>query len=201
MVEAMVEQTPEFYSKFRKQFRYEISFTKPSLDATSTLNFAFGKHTEDQNTFCQISEHHYHVLIEVDVGKKPSKTEKLIPCLYSTYFFLLHRSDGLEKNGVIMQKLHRAVLYNEKHGENSFFKIPKNKSERLPKVRLSRNIAVQTEDTSMLLLNKIVNVLNSSQAANLYRILDILTDGQGSYFDDSVNFTLKTTDLNEKKVD
>ena len=201
MVEAMVEQTPEFYFKFRKQFRYEISFTKPSLDATSTLNFAFGTHTEEQNAFCEISDHHYHVLIEIDEGKKSRKTEKPIPCLYSTYFFLLHRSDGLKQNGVIMQKLHRAVLYNEKHGENSFFKIPKNKKERLPRVRLSRNIAVQTTDTSMLLLNQIVNVLNSSQAANLYRILDILSDGHGSYSDNSLYFTLKTIGLIEKKID
>ena len=126
MVEAMVEQTPEYYKKYRIHFRYVISFTKPTTEIMGNQNYAFGLHSEEQDAFCPISEPHYHFLTEVD--KKSSKTHGYpISCLYSTYFYLLFKSDSLEKCGEIIQKLDGAIYYNLTLGENSFFKQPKKK--------------------------------------------------------------------------
>ena len=189
MVEAMVEQTPEYYKKYRIHFRYVISFTKPTTEIMGNQNYAFGLHSEEQDAFCPISEPHYHFLTEVD--KKSSKTHGYpISCLYSTYFYLLFKSDRLEKCGEIIQKLDGAIYYNLTLGENSFFKQPKKNKEKIPKVKANREIAVQTEHMSVLLMNRIGKILDSPQAGLFYRLLDILTDGHGSYNTDSVSFTL-----------
>ena len=97
MVEAMVEKTPEYYNKYRKHFRYVIAFTKPATENLTSQNYAYGLHAEEQDAYCPISEPHYHFLTEVNL-KETSKTYGYpISCLYSTYFYLLFKSDRLEK--------------------------------------------------------------------------------------------------------
>lgn len=132
MVEAMVEQTPEYYRKFRKNFRYIIANSKPKL-SSEYKNYAYGLHAENHDNFCPIREKHYHLLLEVHNCKRLKHDEYKVPCLYSTYFLLLHASQSLEISGHIFTKLQRAVWYNEKMGENSFYKQPKINQERIPR--------------------------------------------------------------------
>ena len=139
MVEAMVEKTPECYNKYRKHFRYVIAFTKPATENLTSQNYAFGLHAEEQDAYCPISEPHYHFLTEVNM-KETSKTYGYpISCLYSTYFYVLFKSDRLEKEGEVIQKIDRAIFYNQTLGENSFFKQPKKQGENSKSQRKSRN--------------------------------------------------------------
>ena len=200
MVEAMVEKTPEYYNKYRKHFRYVIASTKPATESLTSQNYAFGLHAEEQDAYCPISEPHYHFLTEVNM-KETSKTYGYpISCLYSTYFYLLFRSDRLEKKGEIIQKLDRAIFYNQTLGENSFFKQPKKNKEKIPKINANREIAVQTEHMSMPLMNRISKILDGPQAGVFYEVLNILTDGHGGNNTDSVSFTLSAVEFECKKT-
>ena len=67
IVEAMVEQTPEYNNKYRKHFRNVIAFTKPATENLTSQNYAFGLHAEEQDAHCPKSEPHYHFLTEVNI--------------------------------------------------------------------------------------------------------------------------------------
>ena len=52
----------------------------------------------------------------------------------------------------------------------------------------------------MPLMSRISKILDSPQAGIFYRVLDILTDGRGSYNTDSVSFTLSAVEFEYKKT-
>ena len=104
MVEAMVEKTPKYYNKYRKHFRYVIAFTKTATENFTSQNYAFGLHAKEQDTHCPINEPHYHFLTEVNTKKTPKTHGYSISCLYSTYFYLLFKSDRLEKKAKSSKK-------------------------------------------------------------------------------------------------
>ena len=192
MVKAMIEQTPEYYLKFRKNFRYFIAYTEPKISSEMSKNYAFGLHTDDHDIFCPVREKHYHLLLEIDGHKPPKQGEHRVPCVYSTYFLLLHASQSLHQSGQIFLKLQRAVHYNEKMGENSFFKQPKRNHEKIPRPKSMRNIAVQTAEMSNCFLERISDILNGCHAASFLRLFDIMVDGHGILQTDSISFVLRS---------
>ena len=190
MVEAMIELTPEYYSKHRKFYRYLITHTEPQFQADFANNFAFGSHSKAQNSLCSIDEQHYHVLFEVNGRNILEGKAYRVPCMYSTYFYLLYSCDGLRENGEMFEKLHRAVVYNERMGENSFFKHPKNNRVKIPILETKRDAAVQTEQMSTIPMYYLLKTLNSSHGASLCKIFDIINDGKGCLTTSSISFTL-----------
>ena len=65
MVEAMFEQTPEFFRQFQKKFHYFISRSEPITD-TKEINNSFVHSLHENNSFCRIKNQHYHVIAALD---------------------------------------------------------------------------------------------------------------------------------------
>ena len=98
MVEAKYEQSPEFFKKFRKNFKFFILITEPD---TSQLplnkNFAFATHSIHNEYCAQLHDDtppHIYVLIEVtkdcvDVVNKMTSTSFVVPCLLSSFKHLI----------------------------------------------------------------------------------------------------------------
>ena len=125
MVEAMVDRTPEYFLNFSKDFRFLVSYTEPKIgeDFKSTVNFVFGSHSKEHDFYCQFSLPHCHLLLEIVHNDQSDGRGHVVPCLYSTYFFLLHKCRKLKRNGEVIVRSQVAVDYNEKLGENGFSSI------------------------------------------------------------------------------
>ena len=193
MMEAMVERTPEFFLKFRKDFRFLVSYTEPKIgeDFKSTVNFVFGFHSEEHDFYCQFSPPHYHLLLEIARSGQSDERGHIVPCLYSTYFFLLHKCRKLKRNGEIILRLQLAVDYNEKLGENGFFKRPKKNKEKIPCLKLFDKVE-RVPESALNFLNRLCILLNGPHSSVFLTIMDILVRGNGSIRTDTIHFVLQS---------
>ena len=121
MVEAMYEQSPEFFKKFRKNFKFFILNNEPDASQLPlNTNFAFATHSIQNESCAQLLDNdhpHIHVLIEVtkdcvDVVKKMTSTTFVVPCLLSSFKHLILGCSKLHLSGPLMEKLKIAVNYN-----------------------------------------------------------------------------------------
>ena len=65
MVEAMYENSPEYFKKFQKRFKYNIFETEPKLEHTTIENYAYGYHSSATVIEgCTFGSNHYHVMYE-----------------------------------------------------------------------------------------------------------------------------------------
>ena len=65
MVEAMYENSPEYFKKFQKRFKYNICETEPKLENTTIENYAYGYHSSATVIEgCTFGSNHYHVMYE-----------------------------------------------------------------------------------------------------------------------------------------
>ena len=117
MVEAMYENSPEHFKKFQKRFKYSICETEPTLENTTTENYAYGYQPsttviED----CTFGSNHYHVVYEFgcqddnifDSLYLPS----VIPCLDKCFELLIQpKQKDFVKRGAKVSRLHVAVEY------------------------------------------------------------------------------------------
>ena len=128
MVEAMYEQSPEFFKEFQMYFKFCISNTLPEFFFSPTnkeVSYAYAKHSRDGsstsiNEFSVDSQFHYHILIEIEkLSAKDQKplTPKLFnaPCLFTCFIELISIVKDYVVVGPIMDKLTAAVLYNNHH--------------------------------------------------------------------------------------
>ena len=85
----------------------------------------------------------------------------------------------------MFEKLHRTVVYNETKGENSFFKQPK----QIPMLETKRDVAVQTEQMSMIPMHYLLKILNGPHGASICKMFDIINDGKCCLTTSSLSFT------------
>ena len=189
----MVQRTPDFFLKFRKEFRFFIALKEPVVgeDISSTVNFVFGVHSENQDMYCHITKPHYHLLLEVKGDFLAIKRGHLVGCLYSCYFHLLHYCGEIQYNGEIVQKLRQAVDYNEKMGENGFYKQPKRIEKKIPCLKPEKAWDQGSQVTALQFLERLYNLLNGPHAPAFLQIMDIMILGHGSLETDTVFFILR----------
>ena len=196
MVEAMYEQSPEFFRKFQKSFKFCISNTLPEFLFSPTnkeVSYAYSKHSRDntctfKNGFIFDSQFHYHILIEIEkfsAEDRKSLTSKLfnVPCLFTCFKELISNVEDHVAVGPIMDKLTAAVLYNSHHSLETPCRRSKKK---LPQVcvqwNCKRTQQTQTNLLPFVTINRITNFLyNSPPGEVLSRILDILQSGYGEF--------------------
>ena len=121
MIEAMCEQSPEYFKQFRKNFIFFFLNNEPKVfDLPSNTNFAFAVHS-NQNEFCSQSpangQPHYHVLIKVTkecTGAVNKMTLKsfIVPCLLSSFKCLIMGCSKYHLSVPLMEKMEVAVNYN-----------------------------------------------------------------------------------------
>ena len=85
MVEAMYEQTPEFFMKFRKNFDYHICLEEPRVEKfENDICYAFGLYS-GESEYCDIEQKYYHLLLESSSKFQKRGRGYAVPCLYSTF--------------------------------------------------------------------------------------------------------------------
>ena len=129
MVEAMCEQSPDFFRKFKKSFKFYICYSLPELvfsPANDQFSYSYANHSTDDtckymNELNTDSPFHYHVLIEIEklsTEQRKSLASKLfnVPCcLFTCFKKLISNLNDYVAVGPIMKKLTSAVLYNKYH--------------------------------------------------------------------------------------
>ena len=201
MVEAMYEQTPEFFMKFRKNFRYHICLEEPRVgkDFENDICYAFGLHSEESE-YCNIEQKHYHLLLESSSKFQSRGSGYAVPCLYSTFSFLIHTTSYLKLNGDTIEKLNRAVSYNKNPDNRSpFFRNTKRIRKRVPIVRKRNEKSAQTSELSPVFLSRLNLILDGHHAASFYRIVDIFISGFGTINNEFLAFHFDSSCLTIKK--
>ena len=88
MVEAMYEQSPDYFKQFRKNYKFFILNHEPNFSGfASKTNFAVSSHS-NKLAFCNHSidnEKHYHVLVEFT----KDSTDLLIKMTSKAFVFLV----------------------------------------------------------------------------------------------------------------
>ena len=117
MVEAMYENSPEYFKNFQKQFKYTICVTEPKPQDSEIENYAYDYHSSSTVIDgCSFGSSHWHLIFE---NKGPENNiffspyaPAAIPCLV-TFFQILNLPT--EKNfvthGAIVSRLHVALEY------------------------------------------------------------------------------------------
>ena len=188
MVEAMYEQSPEYFKQFQKKFKFFFLNNEPDVsDLPSNTNFAFAVHS-NQNEFCSQSpangQPHYHVLIEVTkectkaVNKMTLKSF-IVPCLLSSFKCLIMRCSKHHLSGPLMEKMKMAVNYNS---TNNLDTAGVSLRKRLPQICFAsqtRSIQTQTDLITNVTIERFIRILNRDNAAEFSKIIDITLSGYG----------------------
>ena len=108
MVEAMYENSHDYFRQFKKQFKFYTTPTKPCL-SSQEISYIIGYHPSSSVIpFCSLSYNHYHVLCEILPSDKNSQKSN-IPCLVNCFFHLFRPLSGLIVVGTLAAKLQSCV--------------------------------------------------------------------------------------------
>ena len=200
MVEAMYEQSPEYFKQFRKNFKFFFLNNEPDVsDLPSNTNFAFAVHS-NQNEFCSQSpangQPHYHVLIEVtkectEAVNKMTLKSFIVPCLLSSFKYLIMRCSKYHLSGPLMEKMKLAVNYNS---TNNLDTAGVSLRKRLPQICFAsqtRSIQTQTDLITNVTIERFIRILNGDNAAEFSKIIDIILSGYGRLEIDSNTLFVK----------
>ena len=146
----------------------------------------------ENNNFCRIKEQHYHVIAALDQltesFKKNSSKPYSIPCLYTYFRLLLHKTQSVNItfHGEIFEKLEQAVICNRQHQLNLC-----SAKRKLPKIfeleTVKENVHVQTDFIPTCTFNRVFCIYQSISYAELLKIIDIIISGYGSLIIDNDN--------------
>ena len=111
MVEAMYDQSPEFFKKFQKNLKFFFLNNEPGISQLPpNTNFAFATHSI-QNESCTQSldnDHpHIHVLIKLTkdcVNVVNKMTTFVVPCLFSSFKHLIFGWSKTQLSGLKFKK-------------------------------------------------------------------------------------------------
>ena len=202
MVDAMYEQSPEFFKKFRKNFKIFILNNEPDASQLPlNTNFAFAAHSIQNESCAQLLDNdhpHIHVLIEVtkdcvDVVNKMTSTTFVVPCLLSSFKHLILGCSKIHLSGPLIKKLKIAVNYNNSiNNSTDIGSAPIRR--RLPQVCFAsqaRSIQTQTNLITNVTIERFIGILNSDNAAEFSKIIDIILSGYGRLEIDSQTLYVK----------
>ena len=199
MVEAMYEQSPDYFKQFRKNNKFFILNHEPNFsDFASKANFAVSSHS-NKSDFCNHSidnEKHYHVLVEftkesTDLLNKMTLKAFVVPCLLSTFKYLFLSCSNYELSGPLMEKLKIAVNYNSINNLD-VSGVPDRR--RLPQVCFgsqTKSVQTQTDLITTVTIERFTKSLNGENAAEFSRIIDIILRGYGCMEIDSNTLFVK----------
>ena len=203
MVEAMYEQSPDYFKQFRKNYKFFILNHEPIFSGfASNTNFAVSSHTNKLD-FCNQSidnEKHYHVLVEftkesTDFLNKMTSKAFVVPCLLSTFKYLILGCSNYELSGTLMEKLKIAVNYNSINNLD-VSGLPVRR--RLPQVCFgsqTKSVRTQIDMITNVTIERFTNILKDENAAEFSRTIDINLSGFGCMEIDPntlfVNFIMK----------
>ena len=199
MVKAMYEQSPDYFKQFRKNYKFFILNHEPNFSGfASKANFAVSSHSNKLD-FCNHSidnEKHYHVLVEftkesTDLLNKMTSKAFVVPCLLSTFKYLILGCSNYELSGPLMEKLKIAVNYNSINNLD-VSGVPVRR--RLPQVCFgsqTKSVQTQTDLITNVTIERFTIILNGENAAEFSKIIDIILSGYGCMEIDSNTLFVK----------
>lgn len=201
MVEAMFEKSPDYFKQFQKTIFYFNCESVP--DCLQLFNsYAYGFHSDNCNDFCPATnKDHYHVMLEMTNGSSKDFPFQVlpVPCVYTTFKYLISTSSKRVFQGDIFSKLQSAVLYNSKTPDKSSInslrkrmpvnavpcKTPAKEHKFIEKP--FKSVAIQTDQLHTVTLERFQNLLNGPRCAELLMIMDIMGSGHGNLSTNSAN--------------
>ena len=190
MVEAMYENSPEYFKKFQKRFKYTICDTEPQLQDTGIENYAYSFHPPSVDiTGFAFGSSHWHLIFENTSSEDnivfSPYAPAAIPCLVTCFKFLILPT---EKNfvtfGAIISRLHVAVEYLSKSNQTSLNKTKKQLPSPSPVEVLS------TITTTDVTIKRFCQLMLGEHSSSLYQIMDILLSGQGSFVRETSDYLI-----------
>ena len=190
MVEAMYENSPEYFKKFQNRFKYTICDTEPQLQDTGIENYAYGFHPPSVDiTGCAFGSSHWHLIFENTSSEDnivfspyaPAATPCLVTCFK---FLILPTEKNFVTHGAIISRLHVAVEYLSKFNHVSTNKTKK----QLPLPNPAKRLSTITTTTSNkrastipdVTVKRFCQLMLGEHSSSLYQIMDIILSGQGS---------------------
>ena len=188
----MYENSPEYFKKFQKRFKYTICDTEPKPQDSAIENYAYGYHSSSTVIDgCLFGSNHWHLIFE-DTGPKDkidfsSYAPATIPCLVTCFkILILPTEKNFVAHGAIVSRLHVAVEYLSKCNHVSTNKTKK----QLPLPNLVKRLSTITTTTSNkrastipdVTVKRFCQLMLGEHSCSLYQIMDIILSGQGRLF-------------------
>ena len=113
----MYENSPEYFKKYQKRFKYTIFDTEPKPQASGIENYMYGYHSSSTVIDgCSFGSSHWRLTFE-DNGPEDKivfspYAPATIPCLVTCFkIFILPTEKNFVTHGAIVSRLHVAVEY------------------------------------------------------------------------------------------
>ena len=197
MVEAMYENSPEYFEKFQKRFNYNIFETAPKRENTTIENFANGYHSSATVIEgCTFGSSHYHVIYEIgsrdDNIFKSLYVPAVTPCLVNCFKLLIQPTQkDFVKRGAIISRLHVAVEYLSKSTSSSVTKNQKQLPAPLSETTANSIKTFMTNKRSSTVpdvtMKRFCQLMLGEHSSTFYQIMDILLSGNGSFVRETSN--------------
>ena len=193
----MYENSPEYFKKFQKGFKYNICETEPKLENTTIENYAYGYHSSATVIEgCTFGSNHYHVMYEF--GSQDDNildsiyVPEMIPCLVNCFKLLIQPTQkDFVKHGAIISRLHVAVEYLSKSTSSSVTKNQKKLPAPLSEATAT-SISTFTANKRFstvpdVTLKRFCQLMLGEHSSTFYQIIDILLSGHGSFMQETSN--------------
>ena len=194
----MYENSPEYFKKFQKRFKYNICETEPKLENTTIENYAYGYHSSATvMEGCTFGSSHYHVMYEF--GSQDDNifdslyVPAVIPCLVNCFKLLIQPTQkDFVKRGAIISRLHVAVEYLSKSTSSSSVtknqkQLPAPLSEAAAKSISTFTANKRSSTVPDVTLKRFCQLMQGEHSSTLYQIMDILLSGHGSFVRETSN--------------
>ena len=188
----MYENSPEYFKKFQKRFKYNICETEPKLENTTIENFAYGYHSSATVIEgCTFGSKHYHVMYEFgsqgDFIFDSLCVPAVIPCLVNCFKLLFQTTQNdFVKPGAIISRLHVAVEYISNSTSSSSVtknqkQLPAHLSEATAKSISTFTTNKRSSTAPDVTMKRFCQLMLGEHFSTLYQIMDILPSGHGSF--------------------
>ena len=197
MVEAMYENSPEYFKKFQKRFKYTICDTEPKPQDSGIENFAYGYHSSSTVIDgCSFGSSHWHLIFE-DKGSEDkivfsSYAPATIPCLVTCFkILILPTEKNFVTHGAIVSRLHVAVEYLSKFNHVSTKKTKKQLPLPNPVKSLSTiTTTIPASTIPDVTVKRFCQLMLGEHSSSLYQIMDIILSGQGSFVRETSDYLI-----------
>ena len=200
MVEARYENSPEYFKKFQKRFKYTICDTEQKPQDSGIENYAYGYHSSSTVIIgCSFGSNHWHLIFEHtspdDKIVFSSYAPATIPCLVTCFkILILPTEKNFVTHGAIVSRLHVAVEYLSKFNHVSTNKTKKKLPLPNPVKRLSTiTTTISNKRASTIpdvTVKRFCQLMLGEHSSSLYQFMDIILSGQGSFVRETSDYLI-----------
>ena len=176
MCEQVLEQSPGYFRKFAKHFRYTISEKYPDLPVD---NFALAFHNTKSDA-CHIGNNkHWHLLVYSD--NFVNNSGYIVPCPFACFTLLILDGVNIQHTGDIFDKLKAAANYNQKYStDESAVNVLRKKLPKILPMVSKKHQSSQTDMLPSASLQRYLSVINGPYGGVFSQIIDAFISGYGT---------------------